>query len=68
MDDRFTYARAKSLVLQTGNGSISHLQRVLGITYQQGINLMDRFRQEGFVTGPDSKGRRIVLRHANDRS
>lgn len=65
--DQFIYARAKAVVLGSGNGSTSHLARRLRLHHSEALELMEKLEREDLVTAPDSKGRRVVLRPANDR-
>ena len=53
------YLRAVELIRKTGRASISHLQRQLGIGYNDAANTMDLLEARG-VVGPqtDESGKR----------
>ena len=55
------YLRAVELIRKTGRASISHLQRQLGIGYNDAANTMDLLEARG-VVGPqtDASGQREI--------
>ena len=56
------YLRAVEVIRKTGRVSISHLQRQLGIGYNEAANTMDLLAARG-VVGPqtDASGQREIL-------
>jgi DNA segregation ATPase FtsK/SpoIIIE-like protein len=62
------YARAKKLVLDSGKASVSHLQRVLEVGFNQAARWMEQMEAEGVVSRPDAVGVRTVLTPAGDAS
>lgn len=56
------YLRAVELIRKTGRASITHLQRQLGIRYNDAANTMDILEARG-VVGPqtDASGQREIL-------
>ena len=56
------YVRALELIRKTGRASISHLQRQLGIGYNDAVNTIELLEARG-VVGPqtDVSGQREIL-------
>ena len=55
------YAKAKRLVIDSGKASVSHLQRVLEVGFNQAARWMEQLEAEGVVSKPDEVGVRTVL-------
>lgn len=55
------YARARQLVIDGGKASVSHLQRVLEVGFNQAARWMEQMEAEGVVSRPDEVGVRSVL-------
>ena len=62
-EDETLYREAAGIVRQTGQPSISLLQRRLRIGFNRAGRMIDRMEREGIVSHPDSRGHRVVLRH-----
>ncbi len=61
-EDEVLYREAEGIVRRTGQPSISLLQRRLRIGFNRAGRMIDRMEREGFVSHPDSRGHRMVLR------
>ncbi len=61
-EDEVLYREAEGIVRQTGQPSISLLQRRLRIGFNRAGRMIDRMEREGIVSHPDSRGHRVVLR------
>lgn len=55
------YEKAFDIVTETANGSTSHLQRTLDISYEDAEKLMSLLEKNGIVTSPDENGTRTVI-------
>jgi len=55
------YKEARAIVVQHQQGSISFLQRRLGIGYSRAARLMDQLEENGVVGPPDGSKPREVL-------
>ena len=55
------YQRAKRVVSESGKISISYIQRRLEIGYNRAARLVEEMENEGFVSAPNSQGRREIL-------
>jgi S-DNA-T family DNA segregation ATPase FtsK/SpoIIIE len=60
--DETLYREAERIVRQTGQPSISLLQRRLRIGFNRAGRMIDRMEREGIVSHPDPRGHRVVLR------
>lgn len=60
--DETLYREAERIVRQTGQPSISLLQRRLRIGFNRAGRMIDRMEREGIVSHPDARGHRVVLR------
>ncbi len=60
--DETLYREAERIVRQTGQPSISLLQRRLRIGFNRAGRMIDRMEREGIVSHPDTRGHRVVLR------
>lgn len=54
------YEEAKAFVLETGNASVSRIQRKFRIGYNRAARLVDRLEFNGIVTAPGHNGERKV--------
>jgi S-DNA-T family DNA segregation ATPase FtsK/SpoIIIE len=61
-EEEVLYREAEGIVRQTGQPSISLLQRRLRIGFNRAGRMIDRMEREGIVSHPDSRGHRVVLR------
>ncbi len=61
-EDESLYGEAERIVRQTGQPSISLLQRRLRIGFNRAGRMIDRMEREGIVSHPDSRGHRVVLK------
>jgi S-DNA-T family DNA segregation ATPase FtsK/SpoIIIE len=61
-EDETLYREAERIVRQTGQPSISLLQRRLRIGFNRAGRMIDRMEREGIVSHPDARGHRVVLR------
>ncbi|MEA3509054.1 MAG: DNA translocase FtsK 4TM domain-containing protein, partial [candidate division NC10 bacterium] len=61
-EDEALYREAERIVRQTGQPSISLLQRRLRIGFNRAGRMVDRMEREGIVSHPDSRGHRVVLK------
>ncbi len=57
------YERARAFVIESQNGSVSHLQRHLGIVYNRAARIIESLEADGVVTEPDEHGKRHI--HVN---
>ncbi|MGH2268090.1 DNA translocase FtsK [Campylobacter taeniopygiae] len=55
------YEDAKRIILEDHKTSISYIQRRLNIGYNRSANIIERLTKEGFLSEPDSKGKRQIL-------
>ena len=56
------YVRAVELIRKTGRVSISHLQRQLGIGYNDAAKIIDLLEERGIITPPKApNGQREIL-------
>ncbi|MBZ7935963.1 cell division protein FtsK [Campylobacter sp. B0100352/1] len=55
------YEDAKRIILEDQKTSISYIQRRLNIGYNRSANIIERLTKEGFLSEPDSKGKRQIL-------
>lgn len=55
------YLQAIGLLALTQKASTSFLQRSLGLTYNAAAKLMERAESDGFVSKPNTVGKREVL-------
>ena len=55
------FPQARAVVVGTGIGSVSHLQRKLGLGYNAAAALMERLQAAGVVSAPNAAGKREVL-------
>ena len=58
------YCAAVGLMVTTGKGSTSFIQRKLGIGYNAAARLVERMEADGILARPDHVGRREVLMKA----
>lgn len=63
-DDDELYQNAVDLVLSERRASTSFIQRMLGVGYNKGAQLIERMEKEGIVSSADFIGKRKVLRGA----
>lgn len=56
-----TYERARELVMTTGQGSASFIQRRLRVGYPRAARMIEQMEEEGLVSAPGRDGRREVL-------
>jgi DNA segregation ATPase FtsK/SpoIIIE, S-DNA-T family len=61
-EDEALYREAEQIVRQTGQPSISLLQRRLRIGFNRAGRMIDRMEREGIVSSPDARGHRAVLK------
>ncbi|MFQ5881998.1 MAG: DNA translocase FtsK 4TM domain-containing protein [Candidatus Methylomirabilales bacterium] len=61
-EDEALYREAERMVRQTGQPSISLLQRRLRIGFNRAGRMIDRMEREGIVSRPDSRGHRVILK------
>lgn len=61
-EEEALYREAERIVRQTGQPSISLLQRRLRIGFNRAGRMIDRMEREGIVSHTDSRGHRVVLR------
>jgi S-DNA-T family DNA segregation ATPase FtsK/SpoIIIE len=61
-EDETLYREAERIVRQTGQPSISLLQRRLRIGFNRAGRMIDRMEREGIVSHPDARGHRVVLK------
>jgi S-DNA-T family DNA segregation ATPase FtsK/SpoIIIE len=61
-EEEALYREAERIVRQTGQPSISLLQRRLRIGFNRAGRMIDRMEREGIVSHPDSRGHRVVLK------
>jgi S-DNA-T family DNA segregation ATPase FtsK/SpoIIIE len=61
-EDAILYREAERIVRQTGQPSISLLQRRLRIGFNRAGRMIDRMEREGIVSHPDARGHRVVLK------
>lgn len=61
-EDEALYREAEQIVRQTGQPSISLLQRRLRIGFNRAGRMIDQMEREGIVSPPDSRGHRAVLK------
>lgn len=59
------YCVAVGLMVTTGKGSTSFIQRKLGIGYNAAARLVERMESDGILARPDHVGRREVLMKAH---
>ena len=55
------YEQAVGLLVLTGKGSTSFLQRKLGLSYNEAARLMERAEADGIVAAPNYVGKREVI-------
>jgi len=55
------FDEAIAIVTETGNPSISYLQRRLKIGYNRSARIIERMEHDGIITPPDHRGVRKVL-------
>lgn len=55
------YERAVGILVLTGRGSTSLIQRKLGICYNDAARLVERAEIEGILSAPDHVGKREVM-------
>lgn len=55
------YDDAVALVARERRASTSYLQRRMSIGYNRAADLIDRMEDEGLVSAPDARGKRVVL-------
>ena len=58
------FDQAVAIVTETGNPSISYLQRRLKIGYNRSARIIERMEFDGIITPPDHRGTRKVLAQA----
>ena len=56
------YNKAVAIVLRDKKTSISYIQRQLRIGYNKSANLIERMEQEGILSGPNSAGKREIIK------
>lgn len=61
IDHHEKYLAAVGLMVLTGKGSTSYVQRVLGIGYNQAARLVEQMERDGIMAKPNSVGKREVL-------
>jgi S-DNA-T family DNA segregation ATPase FtsK/SpoIIIE len=61
-EDETLYREAERIVRQTGQPSISLLQRRLRIGFNRAGRMIDRMEREGIVSHTDTRGHRVVLK------
>ncbi len=61
-EDEALYREAERIVRQTGQPSISLLQRRLRIGFNRAGRMIDRMEREGIVSHTDARGHRMVLK------
>lgn len=61
-EDEALYRAAERIVRETGQPSISLLQRRLRIGFNRAGRMIDRMEREGIVSHTDARGHRVVLR------
>jgi S-DNA-T family DNA segregation ATPase FtsK/SpoIIIE len=59
------YCTAVGLMVLTGIGSTSYIQRKLGIGYNQAARLVEQMEADGVLAKPDHVGKREVLLKAH---
>lgn len=55
------YAKAVGLMVLTGKGSTSFIQRKLGIGYNAAARMVERMEAQGILAKPNHAGKREVL-------
>lgn len=55
------YCTAVGLMVTTGRGSTSFIQRSLGIAYNEACRLVEQMEADGVLAKPDHVGKREVL-------
>lgn len=55
------YEDAKRIIVEDQKTSISYIQRRLNIGYNRAANIIESLTKEGFLSEPDSKGKRQIL-------
>lgn len=55
------YDEAVSFVLESGNTSISRVQRKLSIGYNRAANIIESMQDNGILSAPDASGKRTIL-------
>lgn len=60
--DDMMYRQALKIVLNEKKTSISYLQRKLRIGYNKAANFIEKMEEDGFLSGPDHTGKRILLK------
>ncbi len=61
-EEEALYREAELIVRQTGQPSISLLQRRLRIGFNRAGRMIDQMEREGIVSPPDARGHRVVLK------
>ncbi|MFQ5656190.1 MAG: DNA translocase FtsK [Candidatus Methylomirabilales bacterium] len=61
-EEEALYREAERIVRQTGQPSISLLQRRLRIGFNRAGRMVDRMEREGIVSHPDPRGHRVILK------
>lgn len=56
------YVRAKQIIAEKGQCSVSLLQAAMGIGYNKAAGLVDRLEAANYVTKPDAAGKRQVIK------
>lgn len=64
-DDATIYMQAVGLLVLTEKASTSFLQRVLGISYRDAAEMMERAEKAGVVSPPNFLGKREVIAKCN---
>ncbi|WP_238699460.1 DNA translocase FtsK 4TM domain-containing protein [Helicobacter saguini] len=54
-------AQAKQVIMRDQKTSISYIQRQLGIGFNKAANIIEQLEKEGFLSAPNSKGKRDIL-------
>lgn len=61
MSDDLNYLAAVGLMVTSGSGSTSHIQRTLGLGYNAACRLVERMEDECILAKPNHVGKREVL-------
>lgn len=61
MSDDLNYLAAVGLMVTSGKGSTSYIQRTLGLGYNAACRLVERMEDEGILAKPNHFGKREVL-------
>jgi DNA segregation ATPase FtsK/SpoIIIE, S-DNA-T family len=60
--DSDLYKKAVAVVRDSGNPTVSYLQRVLKIGYNKSANFIEQMEKDGYISAPDHRKKRQVLK------